>query len=150
MICLYAETNLSNLTMLLYTCVCTSFVYMMNAASRMLVFLTDPHHQPNIGVSEDWELDLCVVRFEDLKSSCENEEVCAICLMEFEREDLVNELGRCGHVFHVECLEKWFDKCQFNCPLCRSSVLCVRNSPHAGGVIGVPPAVCINLTHAND
>ncbi|KAL8458559.1 hypothetical protein ACS0TY_036180 [Phlomoides rotata] len=144
MICSFAETNLSNFTIFLYTCLCIPF---MNAASRIFVFLIDPHHQPKSGVSEEWELDLSLSRFRDLKSSEDGEEeVCAVCLLEFEGEDKVNELGRCGHVFHVGCLEKWLDRCQFTCPLCRSSVLRVCSSPCRNWT----SPFCINLTHAND
>lgn len=144
MICLYAETNL---TTLFYTCICTPFLRMMNAASKIFTFLIDPHHLPKSNFSEDWELDLSLSRFQDLKSSCEEEEeVCAVCLSEFEGEDLVNELGRCGHVFHVGCLEKWVDRCQFTCPLCRSSILRVCCSPCTTWT----SPFCINLTHAND
>ncbi|KAK4398923.1 RING-H2 finger protein ATL18 [Sesamum angolense] len=77
------------------------------------------------------EVDLPVLSFQDLEFSNKNrgaavnngEEMCSICLMEFEKVDLVNKLPRCGHLFHMECMEKWLDRCQFTCPLCRSLVL---------------------------
>ncbi|KAK7270070.1 hypothetical protein RIF29_22959 [Crotalaria pallida] len=72
---------------------------------------------------------LPVARYEDLRChSCDGgdemrkieEEVCSICLLEFEGEDAVSKLKRCGHVFHVNCIEQWLEGCQFSCPLCRS------------------------------
>ena len=86
---------------------------------------------------------LPVAWFEDLKhSKCnsrggtsgnnvEVEEVCSICLVEFEKEDVVSQLQKCGHVFHMKCIEKWLDRDQFTCPLCRSFLFANINSSHA-------------------
>ncbi|KAF5811974.1 putative transcription factor C2H2 family [Helianthus annuus] len=37
--------------------------------------------------------------------------------------DLIREIVNCKHVFHRECLDKWVDVGQVNCPLCRSVLL---------------------------
>nr|AFK48359.1 unknown [Lotus japonicus] len=72
---------------------------------------------------------LPVARFEDLRRQCcceggdddeLREKICSICLVEFEGEDAVSKLERRGHVFHLNCIEQWLDRCQFSCPLCRS------------------------------
>jgi len=66
---------------------------------------------------------LPAVRFEDLDGDEDYEdEICSICLVEFEREDGVSKLRRCGHVFHFNCIEQWLERSQFSCPLCRSSL----------------------------
>ena len=45
---------------------------------------------------------------------------CAVCLSEFEKEDLVKELA-CDHIFHSNCIHDWFlNAKQAACPLCRS------------------------------
>ncbi|XP_062080734.1 RING-H2 finger protein ATL18 [Humulus lupulus] len=53
----------------------------------------------------------------------DQEEPCSICLVEFEKEDVVSQLSKCGHVFHIKCIERWLDSNHFTCPLCRSSFL---------------------------
>ncbi|XP_030485742.2 RING-H2 finger protein ATL5-like [Cannabis sativa] len=47
---------------------------------------------------------------------------CAVCLSEFEDNDLGRALPKCSHVFHVECIDLWFGS-HSNCPLCRAPVL---------------------------
>ncbi|KAI4313136.1 hypothetical protein L6164_026143 [Bauhinia variegata] len=71
---------------------------------------------------------LPATRYQDLLShSCVGEEgkveeTCSICLVEFEGEDAVSKFGRCGHVFHLNCIQRWLDQNNFTCPLCRSSL----------------------------
>lgn len=45
------------------------------------------------------------------------EDKCAVCLSEFERDEHVRTLP-CNHIFHVECIDRWlvFNK---KCPVCR-------------------------------
>ncbi|KAF4651765.1 hypothetical protein FOL47_000187 [Perkinsus chesapeaki] len=44
---------------------------------------------------------------------------CAVCLGEYKPDDMVCEL-ECGHVFHEDCLFKWFLRSDnVQCPLCR-------------------------------
>uniref|UniRef100_N1R3Q6 Uncharacterized protein n=1 Tax=Aegilops tauschii TaxID=37682 RepID=N1R3Q6_AEGTA len=35
----------------------------------------------------------------------------------------VRELGNCAHAFHKACIDKWVDKGQATCPLCRALLL---------------------------
>lgn len=42
---------------------------------------------------------------------------CAVCLMEFEENELCR-MTLCLHVFHSECLLSWIKKNE-NCPVCR-------------------------------
>lgn len=79
-------------------------------------------------------MDLPAARFEDLNfgGKCrlvEEEEVCCVCLVEFEREDVVSQLPKCGHVFHMGCIEGWLNRDHFSCPLCRSLLLSVSTPP---------------------
>ncbi|KAG8052089.1 hypothetical protein GUJ93_ZPchr0001g30181 [Zizania palustris] len=46
---------------------------------------------------------------------------CAVCLAEFEDGDKARALPRCGHRFHVECIDAWFRE-NSTCPLCRADV----------------------------
>jgi hypothetical protein len=40
-----------------------------------------------------------------------------ICLDPFVGEDVVRRLP-CNHIFHAECINKWFSKSHYTCPLC--------------------------------
>ncbi|XP_021643455.2 RING-H2 finger protein ATL16-like [Hevea brasiliensis] len=46
---------------------------------------------------------------------------CAVCLGEFEEGEWLKHLPICAHVFHVACIDTWFQT-RSNCPLCRSQV----------------------------
>ncbi|KAL9247052.1 hypothetical protein vseg_020523 [Gypsophila vaccaria] len=54
------------------------------------------------------------------ESSTQNS--CSICLGNYKGSDLVRELGECGHVFHLKCVDSWL-KLHPTCPLCRTSPL---------------------------
>ena len=43
---------------------------------------------------------------------------CAICLNEV-RQTRNSKAIRCGHIFHSHCLEKWKNKGNVTCPICR-------------------------------
>ncbi|MQM12286.1 hypothetical protein Taro_045202 [Colocasia esculenta] len=55
-------------------------------------------------------------------------EDCRVCLTRFEPESMVNRLP-CGHLFHKGCLEKWLDYHHVTCPLCRTHLLPLGDSP---------------------
>ncbi|XP_074580902.1 RING-H2 finger protein ATL80-like [Curcuma longa] len=46
-------------------------------------------------------------------------ETCAICLAEYEVADVLRRLPACGHVFHVECVDRWL-RSHGSCPFCRA------------------------------
>ncbi|KAK9161615.1 hypothetical protein Syun_007956 [Stephania yunnanensis] len=46
---------------------------------------------------------------------------CAVCLSEFRPSDNARLLPKCGHAFHVECIDMWFHS-HDTCPLCRLPV----------------------------
>ncbi|KDP33039.1 hypothetical protein JCGZ_13625 [Jatropha curcas] len=46
---------------------------------------------------------------------------CAICLAEFEFDDLLRLLTVCYHVFHQECIDLWLQSHK-TCPVCRSDL----------------------------
>ncbi|RCV29965.1 hypothetical protein SEVIR_6G053900v4 [Setaria viridis] len=55
---------------------------------------------------------------------------CAVCLGALEARHRVRELGNCAHAFHKACIDKWVDKGQATCPLCRALLL--PGAPDAG------------------
>ncbi|PKU75172.1 E3 ubiquitin-protein ligase ATL6-like [Dendrobium catenatum] len=46
---------------------------------------------------------------------------CAVCLCEFEDDDLLRLLPICSHVFHRNCIDVWLDS-HVTCPVCRSNL----------------------------
>ncbi|CAL5189685.1 unnamed protein product [Lathyrus oleraceus] len=56
---------------------------------------------------------------------------CVICLSYIEKGEVGRKLPKCGHAFHVECIDMWLNS-HSNCPLCRSLV--VDDDSHGGGV----------------
>ncbi|KZV16142.1 RING/U-box superfamily protein [Dorcoceras hygrometricum] len=129
-----------NFTFILFSCIWIPVLRVTQPLLRLFSFLLYPHDPPKNTIFQEtasWELDLPVSRFQGSgfcrkngrETISEHEQMCSICLMEFEKDDLVNELPGCGHVFHVDCMEKWLDRFQFTCPLCRSMVLQNRSSP---------------------
>mmetsp|Transcript_35515 Transcript_35515/g.47674 ORF Transcript_35515/g.47674 Transcript_35515/m.47674 type:complete len:255 (+) Transcript_35515:64-828(+) len=51
-----------------------------------------------------------------------NENICAICICDFEEGDIVTHGVNCGHVFHKECVLEWLGK-HNECPTCRRDMI---------------------------
>ncbi|XP_042017876.1 RING-H2 finger protein ATL67-like [Salvia splendens] len=53
-------------------------------------------------------------------SSRENTQ-CSICLCEYQEKEVLRIMPKCGHSFHLCCIDVWLRK-QSTCPVCRLSV----------------------------
>ncbi|KAI3748527.1 hypothetical protein L6452_11656 [Arctium lappa] len=75
-------------------------------------------------------MDLPIIRFEDLQDrrQREVEEMCFACSTNYDNDDIVCQLSRCGHVFHSECVGKLIHQKVSDCPFCRSSFFSRRLS----------------------
>lgn len=60
------------------------------------------------------------------------EDVCAICLGEFADGEKVRVLPRCGHGFHVPCVDAWLLS-RGSCPTCRRAVVVGGKAAKGGG-----------------
>ncbi|XVE93025.1 hypothetical protein REPUB_Repub01dG0154400 [Reevesia pubescens] len=136
-----SNSRLCTAALIFYTCVWIPYLQFKKALLSILGFVF-PWYRADEESYQVINVCLPVARFEDLKlSSCskgetgnnnEVEEVCSICLVEFEKEDVVSQLQKCGHMFHMKCIEKWVEHYQFTCPLCRSFLFpSTINSSHA-------------------
>ena len=47
---------------------------------------------------------------------------CAVCIAEVAAGEAARVLPRCGHAFHVECVDMWL-RSHSTCPLCRCAVV---------------------------
>ncbi|XP_039852900.1 brassinosteroid-responsive RING protein 1-like [Panicum virgatum] len=78
---------------------------------------------------------LPAVRYADLlrarRGAAPAPATCAVCLGALEARHRVRELGNCAHAFHKACIDKWVDKGQATCPLCRALLL--PGAPDDGG-----------------
>jgi amino acid transporter len=96
------------------------------------------HHHFNIGRFERQPkgLDSTIVStIPTFVSEEKTEELeCVICLSYIEKGEVGRKLPKCGHVFHVECIDMWLNS-HCNCPICRS--LIVENDSHGGGVVEI-------------
>lgn len=114
-------------TIVFYTCIWIPFLQLKQALLGIMGLLMFASHDEPVVESFN-EGYLPVTRFEELQNV---DGMCSICLVEFEKEDVVSQLSRCGHVFHMHCIESWLDRNQFTCPLCRSFLLSSVNTCHA-------------------
>ena len=55
----------------------------------------------------------------------EDDNRCAICLSDYEKDDSVKTLG-CGHHFNVDCIDRWLKNSR-NCPLCQQDITRAHN-----------------------
>ena len=56
---------------------------------------------------------------EDLDES--DYEQCSICLETIKNNDIVREINKCKHCFHIGCADKWFEE-KITCPNCRQDI----------------------------
>jgi len=47
---------------------------------------------------------------------------CIICSASYEAESSLTKINRCNHIFHTECIKRWFDN-NPSCPICRTNVI---------------------------
>ncbi|KAI3969071.1 hypothetical protein MKW92_006455 [Papaver armeniacum] len=82
-----------------------------------------------------------VIAYSDIKNQKKidtNERVveCAVCLGEYENEDMLRLLPICRHVFHCHCIDAWFIS-HSTCPVCRSNMGVIVPEAALGSVIDV-------------
>ncbi|OIV95515.1 hypothetical protein TanjilG_25186 [Lupinus angustifolius] len=59
---------------------------------------------------------------------------CVICLSTFEDSEMGRCLPKCGHGFHMECIDMWLNS-HSNCPICRAPVV-AGSQVHSVGNVG--------------
>lgn len=73
------------------------------------------------GLESNIMRSLPISQFKKAEESEASHRECAVCLGEFEEGEWLKHLPNCAHVFHVACIDTWFQT-HSNCPLCRSHV----------------------------
>ncbi|KZV44646.1 hypothetical protein F511_38624 [Dorcoceras hygrometricum] len=64
--------------------------------------------------------NLCTVLFDDYHKS--KDQLCCVCLGEFELKEELLQVPSCKHMFHIDCIRHWLHSSS-TCPLCRTPVV---------------------------
>ena len=56
-----------------------------------------------------------------LSPTDESETPCAVCQDSIVNNDIVRKLNGCSHIFHVDCIDTWFQRSSL-CPTCRHDI----------------------------
>ncbi|KAI3807631.1 hypothetical protein L1987_23563 [Smallanthus sonchifolius] len=69
-------------------------------------------------------VDLPIIRFDDLQNLRQRsvDRMCFICSKDYNSDDVVCQLSRCGDVFHSDCVGKLLHQKETSCPFCRTPV----------------------------
>ena len=54
---------------------------------------------------------------------------CSICLGEYQEKEILRIMPKCGHNFHLSCIDIWLRK-QSTCPVCRLPLQGTSESKH--------------------
>nr|XP_043616048.1 RING-H2 finger protein ATL66-like [Erigeron canadensis] len=92
------------------------------------VSLTPLSQQPQVGGLDAATINnLPIIVYQQGANETSSSE-CSICLGVFEDGDKLKELPSCSHCYHCECVDKWLIT-HSSCPICRTSVRVVDDSP---------------------
>ncbi|KAF3793624.1 RING-H2 finger protein [Nymphaea thermarum] len=106
------------------------FGHRLRAFRNLRDFRSDPqnHHRPmvyapeNQGLEEHIIQSIPIFRFKRKDCFlCEDAYECSVCLNEFEEGQKLRILPKCGHAFHIDCIDTWL-QAHSNCPLCRACI----------------------------
>lgn len=79
-----------------------------------------PEHQ-NDGLEPVLVAAIPTMKFNHEAFSSIEDAQCTICLAEYQEKEVLRIMPKCGHSFHLSCIDIWLRK-QFTCPVCRLSV----------------------------
>ncbi|XP_021606805.1 NEP1-interacting protein 2 isoform X3 [Manihot esculenta] len=60
----------------------------------------------------------CIQKLPQLEFQSNHQFCCSICLQDLKDGDWIRELPNCGHLFHMDCIDKWLCR-NGSCPMCR-------------------------------
>ena len=105
------NNNLRNIYPSLFTNPETIEVTLFNNGRREVNNMEDVQVFPSLRTLRE---SSTVNIYRDLETT---QETCSICRDNFSELSVVRKLS-CGHIFHIECIDTWFET-NIRCPLCR-------------------------------
>lgn len=86
-----------------------------------VIDLEQPEHRIN-GLDSVMVAAIPTMKFHsEAFTSSEEDTQCSICLSEYQENEVLRIMPKCGHSFHLSCIDIWLRK-QSTCPVCRLSV----------------------------
>ncbi|PIN16243.1 hypothetical protein CDL12_11120 [Handroanthus impetiginosus] len=79
-----------------------------------------PEHQIN-GLEPVIVAAIPTMKFNREAFSSMEDAICTICLAEYQEKEVLRIMPKCGHSFHLSCIDVWLRR-QSTCPVCRLSV----------------------------
>jgi hypothetical protein len=91
----------------------------MGIGNMEISVLRQSEPEPNIVISHHNIFNNTKIKLK----TCEDNvlEQCTICLADIENNQIIREINKCKHNFHVECSDKWFEE-HITCPHCRQDI----------------------------
>ncbi|XP_015961633.1 RING-H2 finger protein ATL5 [Arachis duranensis] len=90
--------------------------------------IEQPEHHANDPEPEPVMLDaIPTLKFNQEAFSAIEDTQCVICLADYREREVLRIMPKCGHTFHLSCIDIWLRK-QSTCPVCR---LPLKNSSEA-------------------
>ncbi|KAK2983273.1 hypothetical protein RJ640_009287 [Escallonia rubra] len=97
-------------------CLCNRRQFLSQQRPRTFLFRLEE----TPGTTENSVADLIPAhKYEKDAGLTGDDNVCAICLCEFEEGEELRTLPECAHTFHVPCIDMWLYS-HPNCPVCRA------------------------------
>ncbi|KAI4311535.1 hypothetical protein MLD38_036421 [Melastoma candidum] len=80
-----------------------------------------PEHRDAGGLEPVMVAAIPTMKFDRKAFSSFDDAQCSICLGEYEEKEVLRIMPKCGHSFHVACIDVWLRK-KSTCPVCRLSL----------------------------
>ncbi|KAL4429059.1 hypothetical protein ABPG74_022145 [Tetrahymena malaccensis] len=100
----------------------------LNVNNNSFSIKNNSHLQPNklISVSplnkSQHSIKSINVFMNSLSLSLGDKDKCSICLIEYEKDEIVIVLPKCKHYFHQDCIKLWLQS-NSKCPFCRDNII---------------------------
>ncbi|KAK4432121.1 RING-H2 finger protein ATL78 [Sesamum alatum] len=101
--------------------VAVRYIIRLHCARRRRQLRTPPNQKAELGcAAAEQEVEVPAVIYSEGMKLVGAAAECAVCLSEFAGGERIRVLEKCGHGFHVQCIERWLVSCS-SCPTCRAN-----------------------------